>query len=186
MSHRLHLTILALAAASLACSIFVGGPEIPESTITDPQSNLQAIQGMIEQAVVGGLADGRLHLVITQEQLTAYLASRLSSDENALIANPVVVLGNQEMVLYGLLHFWIFEANAAATARFTVDEAGLPQISISDSEVGPVPLPQFIRDSISAAIDEALTGYIGPVVSGFRLESIDISSGTMTLVGRLR
>jgi hypothetical protein len=49
-----------------------------------------------------------------------------------------------------------------------------------------MPMPTALRDAIAAALNEALTGAIGPVALGFRLESIDIVDGTLTLTGRLR
>jgi hypothetical protein len=47
-------------------------------------------------------------------------------------------------------------------------------------------MPTALRDAIAVALNEALTGAVGPVALGFRLETIDIGDGNMTLTGRLR
>ncbi|MFH1186030.1 MAG: LmeA family phospholipid-binding protein [Chloroflexota bacterium] len=186
MSNQHYAGILALAVATLACSVFVGGPSFPDPPIPNSPEALQSLQADLEKAVFESLTEGTLRLTITQEQLTAYLASRLSMQDPPLITEPQVVLGEQEMVVYGRARAGIFEANLAVTAQFAIDQSGQPEFRISDAELGPLPMPQALRDSIAAAVDEALTGYIGPVAIGFRLESIEISSGIMTITGRLR
>jgi hypothetical protein len=186
MNHRLHLIILVLSSASFACSVFLGGPTLPASPSSASPDNLQTLQSDIEKAVAESATDGTLHLEITQEQLTAYLASKLSAQGNPVITEPQVVLEDQKMVIYGRARSGMFEANVALTAQFDIDEEGRPKITISDAELGPMLMPQALRDAITAAVDEALTGYVGPVAIGFRLESIDIASGVMTITGRLR
>jgi hypothetical protein len=39
---------------------------------------------------------------------------------------------------------------------------------------------------LTAIIKEAYTGALGPVATGFRLETIVIANGTMTLTGRTK
>jgi hypothetical protein len=136
--------------------------------------------------VLNSALDGTLRLSLTQEQLTAFLGSRLSAGEKPLITEPQVVLRDKEMVIYGRVQSWIFEATVAATAQFAIDETGAPHVSVTHAELGPLPMPQALRDAIAAAVDEALTGYVGPVAIGFRLESIDITDGVVTFTGRLR
>lgn len=144
------------------------------------------MQANLGQAVLESLLDGSLDLTFTQEQMTAYLASWLSTQENPIISHPQVVFGEQEVVVYGRARTWIFEANVATTAHFEVADSGLPRILISRVQVGPLPMPKVMRESVAAAMDEALTGYLGPVATGFRLEHIEIRGGVMTVSGRLR
>jgi len=186
MSKRIHLGVLVLAGASVACSVFVGGPPMPDPAISASPDALQTLQSDLAQAMLEGLLNGTVALTFTEEQVTAYLASWLSAQKNPILTDPQVDFGEQEIIVYGQAHPWIFVANAAAAVRFEVDNSGLPRVAISSVQVGPVPLPKVFRDSIAAAADEALTGYLGPVATGFRLESIDISGGLMTVSGRLR
>ena len=186
MNHPLHFGICALAAASLACSVFVGGPAFPDPPVPNSPEALQALQAELERARVESMAGGTLRLQLTQEQLTAYVASRLSLQHQPVITGPQVVLGEQEMVVYGRAQSWIFEANVSVTAVFSSDDLGRPQISVTNAELGPMPMPQWLRDGIAAAMNEALTGYIGPAAIGFRLDSIGISGGVMTVTGRLQ
>ena len=186
MRYRISLGLLAIASATLACSIFVGGPALPDPPVAAPPDAFQALQAQIETAVFNSLTDGVLRLSITQEQLTAFLVARLSNQAQSRITDPQVELRNGEMIIYGRARSWIFEANMAVTTIFTIDEDGRPEILISHAELGPMPMPTALRDAIAAALDEALTGAVGPVALGFRLESIEIADGNMTVTGRLR
>jgi hypothetical protein len=186
MKHRVTLGLLAIASATMACSIFVGGPALPDPAVAAPPDAFQALQSQIEAAVFNSLADGALHLSITQEQLTAFLVARLANQAEPLITDPQVVLRNGEMIIYGRARSWIFVANVAVTTVFTIDADGRPEILISHAELGPLPMPTAFRDAIAAALNEALTGAVGPIALGFRLDSIDIADGSMTLTGRLK
>lgn len=184
-SHVPHL-IVSTSLAALACTVFVGGPDLPVPPIPNSPEALQTLQSQLEQAAVESAATGTLRLEITQEQMTAYLTSRLAGQDAPILTDPQVVLSDQRMIVYGKARSGIFEANMAVTALFSVDADGKPQIAIGEAEIGPLPIPQSLRDAVAAAVDEALTGYIGPVAIGFRLEGIDIREGVMTISGRLR
>jgi hypothetical protein len=67
-----------------------------------------------------------------------------------------------------------------------VDVAGQPRLEIASADFGPFPAPQGLNNAISALIAEAYTGSLGPVATGFRLESISIADGVMTLTGRVK
>jgi len=170
----------------MACSIFVGGPAAPDPPVVAPPDAFQTLQSQVEAAVLNSLTDGILRLSITQEQLTAFLVSKLSDQPEPVIADPQVVLRNGEMIIHGRARSWIFEANMAVATVFLIDEDGQPRIVISHAELGPMPMPTALRDAIAATLNEALTGAVGPVALGFRLESIDVADGNLTLTGRLR
>ena len=67
-----------------------------------------------------------------------------------------------------------------------VDENGKPKIEIVSADFGPLPAPEGINAAISAMIQEAYTGAIGPVATGLRIQTISIADGIMTISGRIR
>jgi hypothetical protein len=81
----------------------------------------------------------------------------------------------------------MFAANMLITMNVSVDPAtNLPKIEIAEADFGPFPVPEGLNAAISAMIDETFTGSLGPVAIGFRLESISIADGVMTLTGRIK
>ena len=80
----------------------------------------------------------------------------------------------------------MFTANVSITMQVGVDANGQPQITITQADFGPLPAPQGLNDAVSSLIQQAYTGSLGPAATGFRLESISIADGAMTVSGRVK
>jgi len=184
--NRILLTLTALLLASLACSIFVGGPEYPEGAIPVSAEAVQSLQSQIEAAVLAGAQTGAITLQITQEQITSYLAFKMASQQNPAFRDPQVYLWDSQMKIYGKVERGYLNANVLVALDVGVDEQGQPKIEIASADFGPFPAPNGLKQSITAAITEAYTGSLGPVATGFRLESIEIANGLMTVTGRIK
>jgi len=186
MKKRYILTIIVLATATLACSIFVGGPAYPDVPIPVTTEAQQSLQAYIEQAVSDAAQTGTLTLQITESQVTSYLASKINSQANPLITDPQVLLREGQMKVYAKAQSGIFTANVSITTQVSVDENGQPKIEITQTDFGPLPAPQGVNDAASAFVREAFTGSLGPIATGFRLDSISIADGVMTVTGRVK
>jgi hypothetical protein len=179
------LGFITLVTATLACSIFIGGPAYPTPN-TDSTAAAPDLQAYVQQAVTDGAQSGIVTLQITESQLTSYLASRLESQTDPLITEPQVVLRDGQMLVYGKVQSGIFTANVNITATVSVDGNGQPQIEITHTDFGPLPAPQGLNEAVSSFVGEAFTGSLGPIATGFRLESISIGNGMMTVTGRVK
>lgn len=183
----LYLFIVSLVVSSLACSINVGGPEYPAQTVPASPTDAQALRDMIQQAMITGAETGVITLSITENQLTGFMAEKLAQQINPPFTDPQILLRNGQMQMYGKVTQGWFTANMLITMNVTIDEiTGQPKMQIVSADFGPVPAPEGINNAISAIIDEAFTGSFGPVAVGFRLETITIADGIMTLTGRIK
>jgi hypothetical protein len=180
------LGFIALSTATLACSIFIGGPAYPTAPITASTAAVQDLQAYIQQAIAAGAQSGNVTLKITESQLTSYLTSRLESQVDPLITEPQVLLRDGQMIVYGKVQSGIFTANVNITTKVSVDENGQPKIEITQTDFGPLPVPNGLNEAVSSFISEAFTGSLGPIATGFRLESISITDGMMTVTGRVK
>jgi hypothetical protein len=186
MKNNLALPILSLALASLACTIFVGGPEFPEPVIPVSIEAAGSIKDQFKQAMETGLATGTVTLQLNESQLTSYLALKLEEQDRPLMTEPQVYLQDGQMRVFGKVQRGILTANIAVVINVGVDEAGQPKIDVISSDFGPFPAPDGLNSAISAVVAEAYTGTLGPIATGFRLESITIADGIMTLSGRIK
>ncbi|MEY2817384.1 MAG: hypothetical protein ACKOBL_03050 [Chloroflexota bacterium] len=183
----LYLFIVSLVVSSLACSINVGGPEYPAQTVPASPTDAQALRDMIQQAMITGAETGVITLSITENQLTGFMAEKLAQQTNPPFTDPQILLRNGQMQMYGKVTQGWFTANMLITMNVTIDEiTGQPKMQIVSADFGPVPAPEGINNAVSAIIDEAFTGSFGPVAVGFRLETITIADGIMTLTGRIK
>ncbi len=186
MKKKIFIATIALALSTLACSIFVGGPSYPSTPIPVSTDAAQSLHDQVRQAATAGAQSGTITLQITESQLTSYLANYLSSQPNPLITNPQVLLQNGQMQIFGRAQQGMFTANVSITMQVSVDANGQPQINITQTDFGPLPAPQGLNEAISSLIQQAYTGSLGPAATGFRLESITIADGVMTVSGRVK
>lgn len=181
------LTILILALfVTLACAIETGGPEAPQQKIPVSAEAVDSLKQEIQQAVAEGAQSGVIYLFINETQLTSYLASKLGESPDPLFTDPQVYLRDGQMRIYGKSKQGMFAANIGIVLEVGADEAGKPKLQLKSADFGPLPLPAGLNDAITAIIEEAYTGSLGPVATGFRLETILIADGVMAIVGRIR
>ncbi len=172
---------------SLACTIFVGGPEYPAQPVAASADEALSMQSQIEQALLSGAESGVITLQISESQLTSYMTQKMQEQTSPPFTEPQVLLRNGQMQMYGKINRGMFAANMLITMNVTIDPtSGMPKIEIASADFGPFPAPEGLNAAISAVIDEAFTGSMGPVALGFRLETISIADGIMTLTGRIK
>ncbi|MCI0551702.1 MAG: hypothetical protein L0287_12160 [Anaerolineae bacterium] len=188
------ILFITLILTSLACTIFVGGPDT--STLPPIPVSVDAAESIKEEmkrAFEAGLATGVVTFNLTEPQITSYLALRLQTDQalqqtdkTPLITDPQVYLRDGQMQIYGKTQQGIFAANIGIIVSVGVDEAGQPKIEIVSADFGPFPAPEGLKDAITAVIREAYTGSLGPVATGLRIQTIVLANGIMTITGRIR
>jgi len=186
--------LLSLVLTSLACVIFVGGPDysnLPPIPVSAEAA--ESIKEEVRRAVEAAADTGVITLNLTEPQITSYLAARLQtdpslqqSDKKPLITDPQVYLRDGQMQIYGKTQQGIFTANIGVIMDMGVDANGQPQIDIASADFGPFPAPKGLKDAITAMVKEAYTGSLGPVATGLRIESISIANGVMIVTGRIR
>jgi hypothetical protein len=187
------LFLITLVLASLACTVFVGGPDysdrVPIAVSTEAADGLKE---EIKRAFEAGATTGEVTINITETQITSVLALRLQTDQNLqqdkkpLITDPQVYLRDGQMQIFGKTQQGMFAANIGIIVSVGVDENGKPKIEIVSADFGPLPAPEGLNAAISAMIDEAYTGSVGPVATGLRVQTISIVDGIMTITGRIR
>ena len=193
-NNGLQILLLALILTSLACTVFVGGPDTSDlPAIPVSAQAIQSMQDEVRRAFEAGAQTGTITLNFTEEQITSYLAARLQSDaalqqenKEPLITDPQVYLRDGQMKIYGKTKQGMFTANIGIIVNVGVDENGQPKIDIASADFGPLPAPRGLTNAIAAMVREAYTGSLGPVATGLRIETITITNGIMAITGRVR
>jgi len=157
--YALPIFLLTVLFASLACTVFVGGPDY--SDLTPIPVSLEAAESLKEEmrkSFEAGAQTGVVTLNITEPQITSVLAFRLLSDPNMqtdkkpIIAEPQVYLRDGQMKIYGKSQQGMFAANIGIIVNMGVDEFGKPKIEIVSADFGPFPAPAGINEALTAMI----------------------------------
>jgi hypothetical protein len=178
--------LLVLVLAVLACSFNIGGPAYPDQRIPVSTEAFGDLQSSIQTAVASGETSGQVSLVINESQLTSYLAEWLKSQAQPLFTDPQVYLQDGRIRIFGTAHQGYLEATIELDVSTSVDDRGQLKIELTTADFGPLPVPAGLKDTLTATLQEAFTGAIGPAAVGFRLESITVENGTATLTGRTK
>jgi hypothetical protein len=185
-SFSLLVGVFALALAILGCTMNIGGPDYPTPSIPISTEAVGELQSSLETAVAAGAVSEQITLTFTEPQLTSYLYYKFQAQSKPLITNPQVYLRDGQIQVYGTASKSYFLATARIILSAGVDEQGQLQIELTSANFGPLPVPNGLKEIISTTIQEAYTGALGPVATGFRLLSVTIADGTMTLVGQTK
>lgn len=189
MKSRKFIKLLLLSAtifSMLACTIFIGGPKYPDRTIPVSSESVSELQTAIAQAWEGAGASNQVSFSITEQQLTSYLAEKVLQQPKPFISNPQVYLQDNEIQLYGTAKKGNFQATASIIMTATVDELGELNLEMKSADFGPLPLPSGLLEAITAMVEEAYTGALGPMATGIRLIDVVVANGIMTITGQLK
>lgn len=167
--------------------MFIGGPEYPEAQIPISTETAATVEEQLKQAFESAQQTGVLSFTINEAQLSSLVAQRIAADpESSFITEPMVLLRDNEIQIYGKATQGYLTANIRIALSANIDANGQPQILLKSADFGPLPAPDGLNNTISAMVNEAFTGALGPVATGFRLESIVIADGLMTFTGRVK
>lgn len=180
------LPLIFMALTTLACAVSLGGPSYPDTPVPVSTEDAGIVEKHFQDAATAAANGGPLTLTITESQLTALVAAKLSEQSEPVITEPQVYLRDGQIQIYGKAVRGNFEATVRIVLNATISDSGKPVISIVSVDFGPLPAPDSINNTISKMVDEAFSGAIGPAATGFRLESIKIENGTMTITGRTK
>ncbi len=185
---RLALTCAAasLLIAGIACQVDVGGPQPPGAPIPTPEGSSASLNAAWRTALQAAETSHRLMIVLTESQLTGFLASRLASQADPILLEPQVFLRKGQMEIFGIVHQGPLQANVLVSIAPILKPDGTIGFDVASAELGPIPAPDSVRRSLSAMLTEAFTGSIGSFATGFRIETLAIADGELAIVGELR
>jgi len=182
----MQLGFLVVILSMIACTINIGGPTYPELPIPVSTEAAGEIQQLVQTAVAAAGVSGEITLVLTESQLTSFLYYRLATQQQPLFENPQVYLQDGQIRIFGTAHKGYFLATISIVLTAGINDQGQLSLELTSADFGPLPVPAGLNEAITTIMREAYTGAIGPVATGFRLETVIIENGTMTITGTIK
>jgi hypothetical protein len=173
---------LILVTAGMACNIGLGGPTPPASPIPVSTEAAGQLEDIITQAV-GSSQNGEVTVTVTEEQLTSYLALRTAADPDAPLKDIQVFIRDGQVILFGNAQIGSMTAPAEIRLDVATSADGGLDVNVAEADFGPIPAPQSMLDTLSTALDEAMSGQFAPSATGVRISSIVLGEGEMTITG---
>jgi len=176
--------ITVLMAANLACLVSVGAPVSPTPTSRPIPISTEAVQGFVqsmEQPTINPTT-GSVTMLLTEEQITSYVAYQLQQDPNPVIRNPQIYLDNGQISIQGQITTDVMTGDGTLTAKINIDENGNPKVEILTAQFGTFPIPTALLGSISSLVDHYLNDYISQSNADYKVQSLSIANHVMTIV----
>ncbi len=166
------LSVLALAC--LPCQTSSQVAPTPARTVPVSTTEAENLISSLSQGLVPD-SEGRFVLVITEEELTSYVALNMQES----IVDPQIVLADGQMQIYGTM---LSPVEAPLTAVASVEvEAGKAHVVIESVSVDGFPIPGTFVEAFAQQIDDVIT----TLLEHERLEisEVQIASGEMIISG---
>ena len=186
MRTTITVIIVALILSTLACQFSVGGPEPPGHLIPTSMDVVNDVTRTWQTAVNAAVVSGNIFILLDEVQLTTFLAKRLEASEKPVLLEPMVYLRQNSIQIFGVYSNGPFLANVLLAITPIINEEGDISFELSTAEFGPIPIPETLKDTISAILTESFTGTFGPLATGIRITTLAIDEGEIAIVGELR
>lgn len=177
--------VLALSLSGLACGapFGLGAPTAPASPIPVSTEAAGELEDLWQNAIDNADENGQITVVMTEEQVTSYVALKLAEQPENPIENVQIFLRDGKMTLQGDAKIGSLNAPATLVINVTVDADGQLVAEIEDADFGPVPVPSSMLTSLNDAIQESLTNELTIDSTQLTITSIAIADGKMSFSG---
>jgi uncharacterized protein YpmS len=171
------LIMLALTACS-------AGPVAPCQVTTSRQAADQLVQRAVQTFASGSSAT----LTATNTEVSSLLALYLedikqrNTDEFIPINDVIVCFGNGKADLFGHFEWGRGNPVAALITLSATATGGKPVFTVSQIQLGPVPVPGDLNAQLTRTINRAVTQYLNRIT----LTDIKLTPGQVTITGQLR
>jgi uncharacterized protein YpmS len=181
------LTAIMLILIGLACRLPV---DLAKENISDvpiySTEDAQAVEEILQNAQA---QTGQFAFTITEEQLTSYITLKLSeTQDDFTVQNAVVSLDDSLIITKADLYFTKIglkvPAEISLSGTTTVD--GELVFSLETISLGNLELPENMEKNLSMSIEEAMNSNLGTQLSGFRMDTLYIDEGMITISGSRR
>jgi hypothetical protein len=180
------VAIAALILAAIACQVDVGGPQPPGPPIgVSPDASLE-VREMWRSALRTAAETGEFTILLSETQLTSYFDTYLSDRPGSALEQPQIFLRDGRLQVFGYARQGPLQASVLISVLPVVTPSGELGFSVGAADLGPLPAPDALRESLSALLTEAFTGTLGSLATGIRIKEIAIAEGHLALIGELR
>jgi uncharacterized protein YpmS len=177
------LVLAALLLSSLACRLAPKAPQMPGDPIPVSTEAVASLEEKVQ--AVGQAASGEtVELSFTEEEVTSFIALKLSSQFEEMITDPQAFLRDGKIQIYGDVKSGELVLPVVIMLEPKIDASGQARMELVSVDMGSIGVPDSlltrIQDETSPLATELLT-YSG---ENFNIESITVSDGVLKISGR--
>ncbi len=180
---RLILILTILAAAGLACNFPGSASTLPPTAQPMSTEEIQNLENQVQATLKSPNASGEVSVTLTENQLNSIIAAQMAQQSDQTISDPSVKLTGGHLEVYGKVTQSGVSANLQVVMQPQVDANGNAKLNIVSINLGGLPVPDVLKNKIAESADNALSNYLSTNSNKFKVKSINITEGQMTITG---
>jgi hypothetical protein len=148
---------------------------VPQQAATQPPAGLQPPAN-----------PGKLSMTIDEAQLNTMVVNELNKQSNPELTNPKIQLQNGQILVSGEVNRSGLNASFSSTLTVGVTPDGHIQYNVISASLGPLPLPQAMRDQLATQLNDLMGTPQTKDGQQIYVEAVNIGNGVMTITGHVR
>ena len=148
---------------------------VPQQAATQPPAGLQPPAN-----------PGKLSITIGEAQLNAMVVNEVNKQSNPELTNPKIQLQNGQILVSGDVNRSGLNASFSGTLTVDVTPDGQIQYNVVSASLGPLPLPQAMRDQLATQLNDLMGTPQTSDGQQIYVETVNIGNGVMTITGHIR
>ena len=185
-SLQIILIVMILLTASLACNLPGRSISLLPDTAPINEVEIEQLEGNLKATLESSIHSGQVTLTITEQQINAYMISQLNKQDEFSFFDPVVVLTNNQIEVYGKINQSGLSINSKMVLKPYIDGNGDPKLDLDSIDLGALPVPDSMKNRVETMVDDTLADYLAAGSNRFNVTNISISDGQMTITGTLQ
>ena len=172
--------LIVLVLAALACNLpaATGSQNASSKTVpTNPDADSSSGNSGLNST-------GPITITLTEGQINAIVQQALQSDQS--YQNVQIQLQEGQLIISGTVNQQGMSLPLRLTLAVSPDGQGQIDYQIVSASVGPLPLPQAMRDQIEALINQNLKTQVSNLTNSIYIETITIENGVVNITGHAR
>jgi hypothetical protein len=124
---------------------------------------------------------GRVTIVLTEFDMTSFLAAEMDAQENPPLRNPQVLLRDGQVEVLGQAQTGLLTANVRVVTVVNIDGDGQLNLQVISADLGAIPAPEQVTNQLSNIANDNFRRSIAPHMQGYRAERVVVDGGRITI-----
>lgn len=176
--------LTALALAALACNLPTrqAAPPTPQP-IPISQEAADSLEATVIAAFEQVQSGEPVTVVLDESQITSYTSIFFAANPDLGLSAPQVFLRDGQVLVNAQYVQGPIKSPVELALSLNASAEGNIQASVVTIKLGSINAPDSMKESISAVVNQALSGSYGASATGLRITGITVGSGTLSLTG---
>ncbi len=175
--------ILVVLVVSISCNFPINQQLVPEDVIPVTTQAVEDLRNDIQESMQNLQSVGDFFMTISEEEITSLATFELEMLPDHPIQEPRIYLRDGQIQIAAILAQGSLLTPVQLILKVEIDSKGRPYYEIISGTLGPLPLPDLLREELKSRIDQILLERIYSQNTSIIIQSINISDGLMTIKG---